>query len=734
MSEESKQYLDLNFMDVLYEDDMVSIVEVLVMHEGLNRNQCDIPHNVIVDALPTLANKPLTGIPNKPYLKKYSDDFVEHARNNDDKENTIVFGVFPESGIKNHKFIEKDGKVYLKVEAILFKNYSPIAMNIIKKRDGNCKISIEISAIGTTNAQKVFEVEEFKFNSAMVLGADIEEGILGSSMNVLRFSLDDKMVADCNNRYIKFALEDKYKIPVKVKENAKKALELRKEFGRGSTSVGVNMAKYLIKNEYATYAKVKKISQYFPRHEGDNLDEIDPPSNGYISYLIWGGKEARDWSKDIVDKKERVGDDLENSVEEFVATEEVGTKEAIKINKDKDSLSDSEWGNVDKSELKKECLKAENYKELCKAVFLKLDDKWEEGIEGSLGYPVMEIKDGEAVYNRSALGSAKAYATKNNEEEVLSSLKKIYEELELPWENENAEEVEIENAETEDVKAEDIKTEDAENTEEEVGEEEKMEESKFTFCLNSKQMREVFEDAISGIKYESGDYEWNKYYVEAYDEAFVYLCDCELGGTIKVPFVIENNIATIDFDSQVKVINAGYMEVGVASEETEEETVIETEPTVEEPEEKEDFENKCHALEEKFKALEEKFAEMTEKCNAAETKVATFERKEEQVRMAELIKEYAHCMSSDDIEVMNAKIETETFAELDKAITEKAKEFAKMAKSTEEEVVKETEIKNNYNVSFSAFAGTEPFNFRKDTTPNDLKAIQQKSGVKINIK
>lgn len=705
MSEELKQNLDLNFMDILYEDDMISIVEVLVMHEGLNRNQCDIPHDVIVNALPTLANKPICGIPNKPYLRNYSDDFVEHARSDSDKNNTIVFGVFPESGVKNAKFIEKDYKTYLKVEAILFKNYSPIAMNIIKKRDGNCNISIEISAIGTTNEKKIFDVEEFIFNSAMVLGADIEEGILGSSMNVLRFSLDNNMVADCNNRYIKFALEDKYKIPTKVKENAQKGLDLRKEYGRGGTSVGINMAKYIVKNEYATYAKVKKISQYFPRHAGDNLDEIDPPSNGLIAFELWGGQEGWDWSKGIVDKKERAGDDLENSVEEFVATEEVGTEDAIKINKDKDSLSESDWGNVDKSELKKKCLKAKNYKELCEAVFLKLDDKWDEGIEGSLGYPVMEIKDGEAVYNRTALGSAKAYAVKNNEEGVLSSLKKIYEELELPWDINNSEE-------------------------EEVGE--KMEENKFEFCLNSKQMREIFEVAVSGIKYQCGDYDYTKYYVEAYDSEFVYLCDCEESKTIKVPFVIEANIATIDFESKVEVINGGYIEVGVNAE-------VEVETEVEVPEEtveEEEVENKCHALEAEFKALEEKFAEMTNRCNAAEEKVATFERKEEQMKMAELIKEYAHCMSSDEIEIMNSKIETETFAELDKAITEKAKEFAKkavMAKNAEEAKVEETEIKNTYNVSFSSFGGVDHFDFRKDTKPNDLKSISKNSGVKINI-
>lgn len=46
----------------------------------------------------------------------------------------------------------------------------------------------------------------------------------------------------------------------------------------------------------------------------------------------------------------------------------------------------------------------------------------------------MEIKGDELVYNRGALGSAKAYAEKNGEKEVLEKLKKIYEHLELDFE------------------------------------------------------------------------------------------------------------------------------------------------------------------------------------------------------------------------------------------------------------------------------------------------------------
>ena len=110
---------------------------------------------------------------------------------------------------------------------------------------------------------------------------------------------------------------------------------------------------------------------------------------------------------------------------------------SIKVNKSKEAMSDKDWGSVDKTALRKKVVEAENFKEIADDIFLDLREGWEEGEVSKLKYPVMEINDNEAVYNRGGLGSAKAYAEKNNETEVLSKLKKIYEHLGL---NEDEEE------------------------------------------------------------------------------------------------------------------------------------------------------------------------------------------------------------------------------------------------------------------------------------------------------
>lgn len=127
-----------------------------------------------------------------------------------------------------------------------------------------------------------------------------------------------------------------------------------------------------------------------------------------------------------LDECDQNKEDGEVAIEEF--------EKALKVNKSKEAMSDTSWGEVDKAELRKRVVEASNFKEIADDVFLDLREGWEEGEVTKLKYPVMELKGDELVYNRGALGSAKAYAEKNGEEEVLEKLKKIYEHLDLEFE------------------------------------------------------------------------------------------------------------------------------------------------------------------------------------------------------------------------------------------------------------------------------------------------------------
>jgi hypothetical protein len=92
-----------------------------------------------------------------------------------------------------------------------------------------------------------------------------------------------------------------FEIPVKVREAAKKGLELHEQFGRGGTEVGVSMARKLSSGKKLSVEDLHHVAQYFPRHAVDNLDQDGSdghaPSNGYIAWLLWGGDAGREWSE-----------------------------------------------------------------------------------------------------------------------------------------------------------------------------------------------------------------------------------------------------------------------------------------------------------------------------------------------------------------------------------------------------------------------------------------------------
>ena len=134
----------------------------------------------------------------------------------------------------------------------------------------------------------------------------------------------------------------------------------------------------------------------------------------------------------IIQAYSQLEDDEKNKEDGNLAIEDF--EKALKVNKSKEAMSDTSWGDVDKAELRKRIVEASNFKEIADDVFLDLREGWEEGEVTKLKYPVMEIKGDELVYNRGALGSAKAYAEKNGEEEVLKKLKAIYEHLDLDFE------------------------------------------------------------------------------------------------------------------------------------------------------------------------------------------------------------------------------------------------------------------------------------------------------------
>lgn len=102
-----------------------------------------------------------------------------------------------------------------------------------------------------------------------------------------------------------------YTIPKAAQEEAKRALEWRKEHHRGGTPVGLNTARILANGGQIGIKKVRHIAKYFPRHEVDKKGkgykpgEDGFPSNGRIAWALWGGDAAWRWARAIVERENK---------------------------------------------------------------------------------------------------------------------------------------------------------------------------------------------------------------------------------------------------------------------------------------------------------------------------------------------------------------------------------------------------------------------------------------------
>ena len=111
--------------------------------------------------------------------------------------------------------------------------------------------------------------------------------------------------------------------------------------------------------------------------------------------------------------------------------ESMAESKTYKIDRSKDAMSETPWGDVDKTDLRNKIMNAKNKSTLVKAVYMLVEDGWEDAPSEHLKYPVMELKGDTFVYNRYGLSAALSYAEKENEESVVSKVKSIYKKLGL---------------------------------------------------------------------------------------------------------------------------------------------------------------------------------------------------------------------------------------------------------------------------------------------------------------
>lgn len=147
--------------------------------------------------------------------------------------------------------------------------------------------------------------------------------------------------------------------------------------------------------------------------------------------------------------------DAASSLKQFVETrkQSMAEKKTYKVDKSKESMSNADWSEVDKADLRNKIMAASNRAKLVKDVYLLVESGWEDAPSEHLKYPCMELSGDTFVYNRKALAFAMAYAKQNDEQAVVNKVEKIYKKLDLDdtdGKEENMEEVKnIEVSETE---------------------------------------------------------------------------------------------------------------------------------------------------------------------------------------------------------------------------------------------------------------------------------------------
>lgn len=102
---------------------------------------------------------------------------------------------------------------------------------------------------------------------------------------------------------IEVSKSDGFVPPAAVAKLAAKGLELRKEFGRGGTAVGVARARDLKNRKALSASTIKRMRSYFARHavdkKGKDWANKSNPSAGYIAWLLWGGDPGLAWVKKL---------------------------------------------------------------------------------------------------------------------------------------------------------------------------------------------------------------------------------------------------------------------------------------------------------------------------------------------------------------------------------------------------------------------------------------------------
>lgn len=194
MKKNTRLNLPLSYSVAAFDSDRFVKLRVKVMHSGLNLNGSTFDSAAIEKAQSSIANIPLLA-----FVKKQDGeetvDFGGHEFEIKISENGIRYvylgrpiGIVPESNNYSFELDEETGKMFVFVDAYVWRDYANEALDIIEKDEAK-KVSMEIRVNDYDETETAtFNITDYSYTGIAILGNDVQEAMIGAKAEIAEFS------------------------------------------------------------------------------------------------------------------------------------------------------------------------------------------------------------------------------------------------------------------------------------------------------------------------------------------------------------------------------------------------------------------------------------------------------------------------------------------------------------------------------------------------------------------
>jgi hypothetical protein len=411
-----------------------SKIRLKIARSGDNLHHLPISDSALDMAAPSLLKKPI----------------LCHIIKNGTALGGHEIGESPVGFLDEEFFEEIDGVKWQCATALLWKIYFPDIISIFASaKENSVSVSMEINVLEVSqNDKSETVIEKFEYTATTLIG--VQPAIPEASATMVEFS---KAVEEYEASKKLFGLQLTHfpkkgmNLPIHLKHSQYAefdfdyATALKEEYP-SVWSKGGNL-----KDNFAMWSKahaednapttldwIREREQWSKRHFRDKS------SAGVVAQVKWGM--VSDYGIESMKstlEKEKENHDAKNKA--YFGGEEMADSKTLKVDKSKDKVSSTPWGEVDKTALEHKVTEASNAGSLVHDVYLLVEDGWKDAPSEHLKYPVMQLVGDTFVYNKAGLAAALGRAKGQNESSVVSKVEGLYKKLGLGDESNSNKEV-----------------------------------------------------------------------------------------------------------------------------------------------------------------------------------------------------------------------------------------------------------------------------------------------------